>query len=367
MLRSLLPFAAAAALAVGTAACSDGKGGTSLPFTAPPDGSGGTTGVPQPGATSTGLLRLVQGSPDRGVVDFCVDQTVLGVTAAGVGSSVAYGSASPLFAIPGGIAHTIAAYPTTPAGAGGPGAACATAPGPYFGEPPLATTVIAPGVGGNPARETVVLGGTSASGTLGFYVFGEPSFAAPPAGSEAIAHDAAPAFSAAAPAHAVGFGAVATTGTALPGAADVAPARRSGPDAATVNVPAVSPLASIPASFFAGAGNPAGAVVPLATAPAPAPAAGQPYVAELYALDAPAGGLRLLALQADRGLPLLRLSARRRSPSRRAPRARARTPRAAPRDARARRVFRRSGRRRPARRRGAAEACRRRASSRAAR
>ncbi len=299
MLRTMLSFAAAAAV-LGAAACSDGKGGTSLPFANAPNGAGGGTGSSQAGGTSTALVRLIQGSPDRGSVDFCIDQSVLGVTASGVGSSLAYGTASPLFGIPGGIAHTVSAYTAAGPAEGDPGAECATAPGPYFGESALATTVIAPNVGAAPARETIVLGGTSASGTLRFYIFGEPSFAKPPSGSEAISHNAAPAFSAATPTHAVGFGQIAAAAgppAPLPGASDVGPPQPSGPIAATIDTPVTSVIAAMPASFFAGAGTPAGGVVPLATVPAPLPAPGEPYVAELYAIDAPANGLRLLALQ----------------------------------------------------------------------
>ncbi|HZO94653.1 MAG TPA: hypothetical protein VFB22_12930 [Candidatus Baltobacteraceae bacterium] len=300
MARSLIVFALAAAFGAGACGCSSGPGGTSLPFTQTPNGGGGTSGTSQPGGTSTALLRFVQGSPDRASVDFCVDQTFYGVTATGQQASVAYGTASPLFAVPGGISHTVSAYAALSVAEGGPGAECATAPGPYFGQPALATTTIAPNVGANPARETIVLGGTAASGTEAFYLYGEPSFATAPASDEAISHDAAPAFSASTPARSVGFGDVPATTAApqtLPGAQSVPAPQRAQTTVAVVNVAVTSAIPAPPASFFAGAGTTSGAVVPLTSTPAPAPTPGQPYVIELYALDGPGGGLKLLAVQ----------------------------------------------------------------------
>ncbi|SRR5579872_70793 len=272
------------------AGCGNVGNGGALPFAGPPNNAGGAGGTFQPGGNSTALLRFVQGSPDFNGVDVCVDNEPFGLA----GVSVNYGTAAAEFAITGGIPHSISVYP--PAGAfGGPGVECATAPGPYFGTSAIAVTIIRPGTFGNPLRETIVLGGTAASNTLGLYVFGDSSFAVTPTGDEAISHNAAPAFSATTPNQSVGFGftPVAGSPTTLAGAGSVAAPTRAGVTSAAINANVISPLAAVPTSFFDGVGVTSGNVVPITTVAAPAQVL-QPYVVQLYAIDAAGGGLGLV-------------------------------------------------------------------------
>ncbi len=283
-------LAALAAFALTATACSGGNG-TALPFAGTPNNAGGSSGTYQPGGTSTALLRFVEGSPDYASADVCIDQTPLLVTT----PSVSYGSASTsLYAVGGGISHTVAVYPALGAFAGPAGSECATAPGPYFGTSAIAVTTIAPGVNGNAARETIVLGGTAATHTLGLYVYGEPSFVSAPAGAEAISQNAAPAFSATTPLKSVGFGDVAGGVPAtLTGASSVAAPVVSAVSAAVVNPAVTSALAAAPTSFYDGIGIATGTVVPLTTVAAPS---ATPYVVELYGIDGPANHLNLVAV-----------------------------------------------------------------------
>jgi hypothetical protein len=309
-MRSLLArLAALGALAVSLSACGGGNG-TSLPFAGGPNQAGGTSGTIQTGSNGQALIRFIQGSPDlvtaanpTGTVDVCIDNLSLGI----IGGSAKFGGAATstansgtLVSIAGGISHTVAVYPTLTGGAGNtPGSECATAPGPFFGIPAVAVTTIAPG---NNVRFTIVLGGTAASHTFGLYVFTEPSFIIAPAGNEVISHNAAPAFTAAQATKAVGFGTCSTTATpcatavTLAGAGDLAVAKVATAGASTTTAGTVSALAAIPAGFYNGVGVTAGSVVPVTSVPAPAPGAGLPYIIDLYAIDAAAGGLSLVAV-----------------------------------------------------------------------
>lgn len=304
-MRSLLArLAVLGAFAVGMAACSNGSGGT-LPFAGPPNNAGGSQGQFQSGSNGAALLRFIQGSPDTfstfggppasGTVDVCVDNLPFGV----LNPIVSYGQASGLFAIAGGISHTVAVFPVL--GPGQQGLECPTAPGPYFGTSPIAVTTISTAVG---QRQTIVLGGSNPSGgpnTLGLYVYTEPSFAIAPAGNEVISHNAAPAFSTA-KATGVGFGYCTTTVTPctvptnLTGAQNLAKPTKSSVTATVNNGTVQSGINAVPAGFYDGVGVPAGTVVPITSVPAPNQLAGQPYVIELYAIDAAAGGLNLLAV-----------------------------------------------------------------------
>ena len=296
-MRSLLArLAVLGAFAVGMAACTNGSGGA-LPFAGPPNNAGGSQGQFQSGANNTALLRFVQGSPDYTFVDVCIDNIPFGV----LDPSVGYGKASTtLYAIAGGIAHTVAVYQSSSTSTDA-GLECPTAPGPYFGKNPIVVTTINAGVGTNALRETIVLGGTAASSTLGLYVFGEPSFAIAPAGNEVITHNAAPVFSTG-KANGVGFGQCTTTATPcavpvnLTGAQGEAAPKKSTTTAAVINGTVTSGINSIPAGFYDGAGVPAGTVVPITSIAAPNAVAGQPYVIQLYAIDAAAGGLNLVAV-----------------------------------------------------------------------
>ncbi|HEV2738090.1 MAG TPA: hypothetical protein VGU66_05875 [Candidatus Elarobacter sp.] len=302
-MRSLLArLAVLGAFAVGTAACSNGSGGA-LPFAGPPNNAGGSQGQFQSGSNSAALIRFVQGSPDTfstfggpppsGTVDVCIDNLPLTI----VNPTVPYGTASGLYSIAGGISHTIAVYPFL--GVGMQGLECPTAPGPYLGTSPIVVSTIAPGTAGNNARQTIVLGGTTATGTLGLYVFNEPSFAIAPAGNEVISHNAAPVFSTGKP-NGVGFGYCTTTVTPctvptnLTGAQAVAAPKKSGTLAPVPNGNVQSGINAVPAGFYDGAGVPAGTVVPITSIAAPNAVAGQPYVVQLYAIDGPAGGLNLV-------------------------------------------------------------------------
>lgn len=302
-MRSLLVrLAVLGAFAVSMSACTGGTG-NALPFAGPPNAAGGSPGTIQSGGNNQTLLRFIQGSPDSGsgaagTVDVCIDNLPIGVTA----PQVPYGQASGLYAIPGGITHTIAVYPSlgSPTAINqGAGAECPTAPGPYILNTAIVVTTLSIA---NPLvnnRITVVLGGTAASGTRGLYVYQEPSYAITPAGSAVISHNAAPAFSKGKTG--VGFGICTTTvapcavAAALPGAQNVA-----APKAATVaasgtpNTFVQSGLNAIPAGFYDGIGVPAGIPVPITSIAAPNAVAGQPYVVNLYAIDGPAGGLNLL-------------------------------------------------------------------------
>ena len=308
-MRSLLArLAVLGAFAVSMSACGGGNG-DALPFSGPPNNAGGSPGTIQSGANSQTALRFIQGSPDSGAgaggaVDVCIDNLPLGITA----PVVSYGQASGLYVIPGGITHTIAVYPSlgTPTALNaGSGAECPTAPGPYFFNSAILVTTLSSSAANN--RITVVLGGTKASGTRALYVYQEPSFAVSPAGSAAISHNAAPAFSAAATkaagkATGVGFGICTTTVTPCAAAVALAGAQNvAAPKAATTGASGTpngfvqSGLNAVPAGFYDGTGVPAGTPVPITSVAAPNAVAGQPYIVELYAIDAPAGGLNLLA------------------------------------------------------------------------
>jgi hypothetical protein len=291
-MRSLLArLAVLSAFALSLAACQNGSG-SSLPFAGPPNNAGGNSGTVQTGSNGQVLLRFIQGSPDVGAVDVCVDNIPFGTPYTQRG----YGSASPLFEVAGGINHTFSVYPAQT----GPnvGAECATAPGPYFALSPVASTVLTTG---NNVRWTIVLGGTKATKTFGLYIFNEPTFAVPPAGSGAVSHNAAPAFSIGKP-NGVGFGVCTTTPTpcvtfvALPGAQGVPPAKPSPANASVTNTPVSSGLTIVPAGFYDGIGVPAGNPIPITSVNAPAPVAGQPYYQQLYAIDAAAGGLNLVVV-----------------------------------------------------------------------
>jgi|ERR1700681_474761 len=303
-MRSLLArLAVLGAFAVGMAACSNGSGGA-LPFAGPPNNAGGSQGQFQSGGNSFFLVRFVQGSPDlfstfggpppSGTVDVCVDNTPFGV----LNPTVSYGTASVLYTVPGGISHTIAVYPTL--GTGMIGLECPTAPGPYLGTSPIVVSTMVTPANTN-VRWTVVLGGTAAAGTLGLYMFGDPTFAIAPAGPEVISHNAAPNFSTG-KANGVGFGICTTTvipctvATNLTGAQGVAAPKKSSAIASVVNGTVQSSINAIPAGFYDGIGVPAGTVVPITSVAAPNQLATQPYVIQLYAIDAPAGGLNLVAV-----------------------------------------------------------------------
>lgn len=303
-MRTLLArLAVVGALAVTMTACSNGNG-NSLPFGGPPNNAGGSPGTVQAGSNGLSLIRFVQGSPDTadkgggvGVVDVCIDN--LPMQAQGVlNPAVPYGFASGLYSIPGGITHTISVYPglgTPTSSNGGAGAECPTAPGPYFFNAPIKVTTLSPGV---PSRLTVVLGGTAASGTVGLFVFTEQLFPTSPAGPAVIAHNAAPQFSKGK--SGVGFGYCTTTVTpckdavALTGQQNLAAPKASTVGATVPNITSQTSIAGVPAGFYDGAGVPAGPPVPIASIAAPNPVAGQPYVVELYAVDAIAGGLNLV-------------------------------------------------------------------------
>jgi hypothetical protein len=291
MRRLLARLAVMGAFAISVSACGGGNG-SSLPAAGPPNNAGGNSGTLQSGSNGLALIRFLQGSPDAspstGAVDVCVDNLSYGVTS----PAVAYGKVAAPYAIPGGIAHTIAVY--TSLGGTSVGAECPTAPGPYLGVAALKVTTISPAVS---TRQTVVLGGTVAGGTLGLYVYTEPTFPIAPGGPEAISHNAAPTYTAAQ--KAVGFGTCSTTATpcvtaaVLAGAGNIGSPKASSTTAATANTPVVSALSGVPAGFYDGIGVASGNPVPI-TSIAAAAVAGQPFVVQLYAVDGPAGALNLV-------------------------------------------------------------------------
>ena len=290
-MRSLLArLAVLGTFALTMTACSNGAG-NSLPFAGPPNNAGGVPGTIQSGGNGLALLRFIQGSPDTfstfggppasGTVDVCVDNLPLNITA----PSVSYGAVSGLYSVPGGIAHTIAVYPTL--GGANVGLECPTAPGPYLGTNTIKVTTVTPGLA--PAanvRLTIVLGGSG--GARNLFVFGEPSFPIAPGGPEVISHNAAPTFTATTATKGVGFGLCTTTvtpctvPTALAGAQNRPAPTAATVSGATINGVVISAIAVPPAGFFDGAGVNAGTPVPITSIAAPNPVAGQPYVVELY-------------------------------------------------------------------------------------
>jgi hypothetical protein len=225
------------------------------------------------------LLRFVQGSPDTGTVDVCIDQLPFGGVVPA--PAFAYGQRSNLYSIAGGVTHTVSVYNTV---VGSPGAECSTAPAPFSGSAPIGVATLT--IGTN-VRWTIVLGGTAASTTLGIYVFNEPTYATTPGGLSGKTG--------------VGFGTCTTTVTpcttavALTGSQNRAAPTASTGSTTVLNGTVSSGLASIPAGFYDGIGVPAGTPVPITSVAAPAPIAFQPYVVQIYALDGPAGGLNLLS------------------------------------------------------------------------
>jgi len=304
-MRSLFArLAVLSAFAVSMAACSNGPG-TTLPFAGPPNNAGGSPGTLQSGGNGLALIRFIQGSPDSGsgaahTVDVCIDNLPFNVLA----PAVSYGSASPsgLYSIPGGITHTISVFPGLPGAQAG--LECATAPGPYLLNAPIKVSTLNPAIGpAANARLTVVLGGTAAGKTLGLYVFGEPNYPIPTSGFAVVSHNVAPTFTATTATKGVGFGICTTTvvpcatPVALTGAQNRVAPTVSGVGAATVNGPQVtSGINAVPVGFYDGAGVAAGTPIPITSIAAPNALAGQPYVIDLYAIDAAAGGLNLLAV-----------------------------------------------------------------------
>jgi len=305
-MRSLLArLAVLGAFALSMTACSNGSG-SSLPFAGPPNQAGGSPGTIQSGGNGVALLRFVQGSPDNfstfggppasGFVDVCVDNLPFGVT---TGITTNYGGRTPnLYSVAAGISHTVAVYPTL--GPAQAGLECPTAPGPYLGTNTIKVITISPAIPpASGSRLTIVLAGTGATGTLGLYVYAEPTFPVAPAGTEVIVHNAAPVFTTGKTG--VGFGQCTTTVTpcvtavGLTGAQNVAVGKPSLVNAQVTNGFSASAIAPIPAGFYDGAGVLAGNPVPITSIAAPNPLAGQPYVVQLYAIDGPAGGLNLVA------------------------------------------------------------------------
>ncbi len=272
-MRSLLArLAVLGAFAVSMSACSNGVGGTSLPFLSLPNSAGGDTGLLQSGANGSALLRFVQGSPDVGTVDICIDQASVG----GANSTnIKYkGSTLLPITIPSGIAHTISIYPVPTTGVG---TECSTAPGPYFGTAALATTTLNPTVN---TRNYLVLGGR-ASTTLGLYYYpGPASFVNPPSAPEAQVFNASPTFGK------VGLGYTAGgTSANLIASLNAPVASKATATVTTAGSSGSASLPSQPTSFFAGKPVTSGTVVPLVTQPAAPLITGNTYVASVFSID----------------------------------------------------------------------------------
>jgi hypothetical protein len=288
-MRSLLArLAVLGAFAVSVSACSSGHD-SSLPIAGPPNNNGGSIANLQTGANGTALIRFVQGSPDVGQVDVCIDATPavgglqVSSTPAAVSKLPFKGSA--LIGVAGGIPHVVSVYLSSIAN----GAACPTAPGPFNGTAPIAFTTVPSTVN---TRMLIALGGRAGK-NLGLYAYTSPTFATPPTGPAAIGYNDAPSFGA------VAFGTIATTGgtpTTLPGLTNVpAPTKTATPAALPSPIPAgiSAPLASVPAAFYdAAAATP---TVPVTTVPVPTvstapgfPTPGQAYVVDLIAVDSAA-------------------------------------------------------------------------------
>lgn len=275
-MRSLLArLAVLGAFAVSMSACSNGPGGTSLPFSGPPNNAGGNSGLLQSGANGSALLRFVHGAPDIGAVDICIDQASVGGTAS---TKIAYKNATPNpVVIPSGIAHTIAVYNTLTATGTFPGEECATAPGPFFGSAPVAVTTLNAAAN---SRNFIVLGGRAGS-TLGLYYYAGTAFANPPTTAEAQGFDASPTFGK------VGLGYIPAGGAATTLIASLNPPAPSKPTVTvtTAGSSGIAPLPAPPASFYVGKPVTSGTVVGLTTEPAVAPIAGNTYVADVFSID----------------------------------------------------------------------------------
>lgn len=274
----------ALALILSSAGCT----GSTTTTTAPPV-------VPTP-VPAPQLLRFVQGGPSSGsggsgTVDVCIDTQPFGGSSAT--AAVNYGSITALYLVD--TPKLVSVYNGIGAGAG---AECATAPAAYLGNAPIATAAIPAGTN---VRRTIVLGGTSASGTLGLYLYNEPTYAVTPAGFVAITHNVAPVFSTG-KANGVGFGICTSTVTpcttpvAIVGAQARAVGVPSTASAGVLNSPVISALSSVPPGFYDGIGVAAGTPVPITSIASPSPLAFQAYIVLLYSVDAPAGGLNLLAV-----------------------------------------------------------------------
>jgi hypothetical protein len=277
MRSPLARLVALGAFAVSIAACSNGNGST-LPFAGPPNNAGGNNGSFQSNGSGTALLRFVQGAPDIGGVDVCIDQSPNTAL-----SNLKYKavSAAPL-SVTSGFAHTIAVYAVPAAGSG---TECATAPGSFsnagVATAPIATTTWNPAAN---ARGYFVLGGRAGL-NLGLYfsTFSAP-FLIAPTSPQAIAINGSPAFGNA------GLGYALTTGgpvANIPGAGNLAFPAPSTPTT-TVTKAGTSVLAALPAQpaqFAVGKGVTTGTIVPLATQPAASGPAGSTYVALVVSVD----------------------------------------------------------------------------------
>ncbi len=275
MRSHLARLAALGALALSMSACSNGVGGTSLGFSSPPNGSGGGTGLLQAGANGSSLLRFVQGAPDVGTVDICIDQaSVSGTTS----TNIKYKNATlaPL-TIPSGIAHTVSVYPVPSTGAG---TECATAPGPYFGTAAVGTTTVLLGAS---SRNYLVLGGRAGS-TLGLYYYPAPtSFVNPPTSPEAQVFNASPTFGKA------GFGYSLTPAgpiQTLISSLNPPVASKITATVTTAGSFGVAALPSQPSTFYVGKPvTGASPLVPLASQSAAALITGNTYVADVFSID----------------------------------------------------------------------------------
>ncbi len=277
-MRSLLArLAVLGAFAVSVSACSNGVGGTSLPFAGPPNNAGGNTGLLQSGANGSALLRFVQGSPDIGAVDVCIDQASVGGASSTQIKFKGY-SLSP-FVLPSGIAHTVAVYPASTFAGTSPGEECATAPGPFFGTSAIAVTTLSPAVN---TRSYLVLGGRAGS-TLGLYYYPAPAtFVNPPTTPEAQAFDASPTFGKVGIAYSLPpAGALTNLVSSLNAPTKSKPTET----VTTAGSSAVTPLPGQPNSFYVGKPVAAGTVVPLVTESAAPLSTGGTYVADVFSID----------------------------------------------------------------------------------
>jgi hypothetical protein len=273
MRSRLARLAVLGAFAASMSACSNGGGGTSLPFAGAPNNAGGNTGLLQSGATGSALLRFVHGAPDVGTVDICVDQASVGGS---VSTKIAYkGFMLTPVVIPSGIAHTVTVYTVPSTGAG---TECATAPGPYFGNAAVASTTLNAAAN---SRNYIVLGGRSGS-TQGLYYYpAATTFVNPPTTPEAQGFNASPTFGKAGLGYIPSGGAPTNLFASLnaPVASKVA---------ATVTTAGSFGLAALPAqptSFYVGKPATTGTVVPLTTEFAAPLITGNTYVADVFSID----------------------------------------------------------------------------------
>ncbi len=162
-MRSLFSrVAALSVMAVSVAGCA-GSNGTALPPGGPFTGSGGAQGNIVSNSTGTAAVRFVNGSPDAGAIDLCVDGSI-------VVANSAYKAVSTFYTtLAGAVAHSLTVYVHSAANVAN-GACSGTILKTASGIPQVTSFTPASNV-----RTTVVLAGTKAASTLSLVTAAAPA------------------------------------------------------------------------------------------------------------------------------------------------------------------------------------------------